>query len=220
MPSRRSVLGIIVRTSVFTASFIGLGLGRVTRVLAASGKRILNKNTDPATLIYEKPENLDTTDFPVMPVEDFGTMGDTEIDVDLGSWRLEVGGEVERPRTYTYAEILSLPAVEREVLLICPGVFVNHGRWKGVAVRELIRRSEPKAGTRQVVIYGRTRTGEQRERFGFAELEGQGLLLAYAVNGKDLPVRHGRPLRLVAGEHMGYRWTKFVTRIEVSADPD
>ena len=162
MPSRRSVLGIIVWTSVFTASFIGLGLGRVSRALAAKGKRILNKNTDPATLIYENPKNLDTTDLPVMPIEDFGTMGDTEIDVDLDSWRLEVRGEVESTRTYTYAELMRMPAVEREVLLICPGVFVNHGRWKGVAVRELIRRSKPKARTGQVVISGRTRSGEQR----------------------------------------------------------
>ena len=219
MPSRRSVLGIIVWTSVFTASFIGLGLGRVSRALAAKGKRILNKNTDPATLIYENPKNLDTTDLPVMPIEDFGTMGDTEIDVDLDSWRLEVRGEVESPRTYTYAELMRLPAVEREVLLICPGVFVNHGRWKGVAVRELIRRSKPKARTGQVVISGRTRSGEQRQRFGLAETEDDGLILAYAVNGQTLPRRHGRPLRLVAGEHMGYRWTKYVNRIEISGDP-
>ena len=219
MPSRRSVLGIIVWTSVFTASFIGLGLGRVSRALAAKGKRILNKNTDPATLIYENPKNLDTTDLPVMPIEDFGTMGDTEIDVDLDSWRLEVRGEVESPRTYTYAELMRLPAVEREVLLICPGVFVNHGRWKGVAVRELIRRSKPKARTGQVVISGRTWSGEQRQRFGLAETEDDGLILAYAVNGQTLPRRHGRPLRLVAGEHMGYRWTKYVNRIEISGDP-
>ena len=219
MPSRRSVLGIIVWTSVFTASFIGLGLGRVSRALAAKGKRILNKNTDPATLIYENPKNLDTTDLPVMPIEDFGTMGDTEIDVDLDSWRLEVRGEVESPRTYTYAELMRLPAVEREVLLICPGVFVNHGRWKGVAVRELIRRSKPKARTGQVVISGRTWSGEQRQRFGLAETEDDGLILTYAVNGQTLPRRHGRPLRLVAGEHMGYRWTKYVNRIEISGDP-
>ena len=219
MASRRSVLGIIVWTSVFTASCIGLGLGRFSRALAAKGKRILNKNTDPATLIYENPKNLDTTDLPVMPIQDFGTMGDTEIEVDLDSWRLEVGGEVESPRTYTYAELMRLPAVEREVLLICPGVFVNHGRWKGVAVRELIRRSKPKAGTGQVVISGRTRSGEQRQRFGLADTEDEGLILAYAVNGQTLPRRHGRPLRLVAGEHMGYRWTKYVNRIEISGDP-
>ena len=43
------------------------------------------------------------------------------------------------------------------------------------------------------------------------------VFLAYQVNGKPLPERHGFPLRLVADDHYGSRWVKYVERVKVLA---
>jgi sulfoxide reductase catalytic subunit YedY len=48
-----------------------------------------------------------------------------------------------------------------------------------------------------------------------AEIENDKLFLAYAVNGVPLPQKHGYPLRLVAEDHYGSRWAKYVEKIEI-----
>ena len=52
---------------------------------------------------------------------------------NLKQWRLQVVGEVQNPLELTCTQLLELPAIGRNVLLICPGIFTNHGRWKGIS---------------------------------------------------------------------------------------
>jgi len=48
-----------------------------------------------------------------------------------------IAGKVKTPLKITYSQILGLPAIERRVLLICPGFFSNHGLWMGISILEL-----------------------------------------------------------------------------------
>ena len=80
------------------------------------------------TLINKNPANLDTRNLDLTPVEAFETMGLHNHPVNLNTWRLELGGHVRRPLKLTYNEILEMPSIERNVLLICPGVFAYHDR--------------------------------------------------------------------------------------------
>jgi len=216
MTTRRSVISLLARACLCAVSWIGLGLHRIPRALAETGKRILDKDTDPATLIYEDPKNLDTSNLPVMPLDEFGTMGDIEIDIPAEDWSLRITGAVESEQRISYQELTSLPSIEREVLLVCPGVFVNHGRWKGVPLSELVRRAGPTVRDGHIIVRGRSRSGDQSQRFDLSDMDSGGLLLAYSVNGRTLPRRHGYPVRLVAENHMGYQWTKYVFEIEVA----
>ena len=52
---------------------------------------------------------------------------------NLKQWRLQVVGEVQIPLELACTQLIELPALRRNVLLICPGIFTNHGRWKGIS---------------------------------------------------------------------------------------
>ena len=57
----------------------------------------------------------------------------TDHTVNLKQLRLQVVGVVQNPLELTYKQLLEPPAIERNVLLICPKIFTNHGRCKGIS---------------------------------------------------------------------------------------
>jgi DMSO/TMAO reductase YedYZ molybdopterin-dependent catalytic subunit len=180
----------------------------------AAGKKILAKGTKRESLIQENPAALDTTNLEITPLDTFGTMGPTDKVVDLVTWRLEVSGKVKRPLRLSYAQLTALPAIEREVLLICPGVFANHGHWKGFSLQGLLHQAEVDHSASRVTIEAR---GQKIARFPLADILSDKVFLAYQVNGKDLPRKHGSPLRVVAEDYYGSDWVKYVDRILVEA---
>jgi DMSO/TMAO reductase YedYZ molybdopterin-dependent catalytic subunit len=185
----------------------------VKRVWAETKKRTLSKGTDPSSLRNLSPKNLDTHNLEVMPLKDFGTMGDTDISVDTHKWRLKIDGQIEKPTSLTYAQIVKLPSFERNVLLICPGVFSNHGRWKGVSAKALLEMVKVKSEAEQVVFEGRAQFGEQKVEFPIEDFKSEQVFLCYEVNGKPLPQKHGFPLRVIAEGYDGSTWAKYITRI-------
>ena len=82
---------------------------------------ILPKDFPRKELVNKNPADLDTHELNITPLKDFEAMGITDQDTDLDTWRLKVEGLVGQPFQLTYSQILTLPAVERNVLLICPG---------------------------------------------------------------------------------------------------
>ena len=185
-----------------------------SRAFAAPHRRLLPKGTDLQGLRNEHPAALDTRELEIMPVESFRTMGATDYAVSLDRWRLEVTGRVERPLQLTYAELLALPAVEENVLLICPGVFTIHAAWKGVTVRDVLKRAGRQPGATHVTLHGPPGPYEKVEEFKFAEIDSGRVFLAYSVNGQALPQKHGFPLRAVAADRLGSDWVKFVYKLE------
>lgn len=214
MQTRRDFLRLMSRLFVWSVTTIGLGLSRVPAAFAKIAKRIIPKGTDPQSLRTEDPEFLDTRNLQVMPLEEFGTMGDEDVPFNPDVWRLEVIGAVKTPLQLAYDEILNLSVIEREVLLICPGVFANHGRWKGISILELMRRADPLINASKVIIHGRSSIGDREEQFKIEEVKSDKVFLAYAVNGRTLPRKHGFPLRVVAEGHWGFRWAKYVHKVE------
>lgn len=184
------------------------------RASAAAQRRLLPKGTDLQSLKNEHPTALDTRQLEIMPVESFRTMGATDHAVSLDQWRLEVTGKVEHPLRLTYAELLELPAVEENVLLICPGIFTIHATWKGAFVRELLTRAGLLEGASHVTLHGPPGPYEKVEAFKRDEVESGRVFLAYGVNGQALPQKHGFPLRAVAADRFGSDWVKFVYKLE------
>ena len=114
---------------------------------------------------------------------------------------------------FSYPEILKLPSIEREVLLLCPGVFVNHGRWKGISGKALLRLVQPHDRVSRIIFYGRSRFEDRTDKYELNEFSSDAVFLAYAVNGQSLPRKHGFPLRVVAEGYHGSVWVKYVNRV-------
>ncbi|CAA9429994.1 MAG: hypothetical protein AVDCRST_MAG78-1621 [uncultured Rubrobacteraceae bacterium] len=141
-------------------------------------------------------------------------LGDPVPRIEPGSWQLRVHGEVENESALSYGEIRALGDAVQEATLDCTGGWYTAQRWSGVPVDVLLKEAGTKDGARSLLF--RSSTGYARR---FPLEEAGDLLLATHVGGEALSAGHGFPLRLVAPGYRGYSWVKWITELEVSADP-
>jgi DMSO/TMAO reductase YedYZ molybdopterin-dependent catalytic subunit len=179
-------------------------------------KIILPKGTKRETLIDKNPATLDATNLEITPLENFGTMGLSDHAENLEKWRLQVTGHVDNPLRFKYDELRTMPAIERSVLMICPGFFANQGRWKGISIRTVLDMAHAGKDATHVSVYGPEGDYQNSQRYPLQDIQSDKVFLAYEVNGKPLPQRHGFPLRAVAEDHFGYDWVKYVYKVEVN----
>jgi DMSO/TMAO reductase YedYZ molybdopterin-dependent catalytic subunit len=189
-----------------------LGLG-MRLVWAKAKKIILPTGTPMKTLIGKHPSNLDTRNLDLTPVEKFGTMGLGNHKVDLKRWQLEIDGLVQRPVKLSYSQLTEIPSIHKDVLLICPGVFAYHARWEGVSVAKLLKMAQVSADATHVSFTGPNGRYEKTEQFPIEDIRSEKVFLAYKVNDKVLPVKHGFPLRAVAEGYYGSDWVKYVFKV-------
>jgi DMSO/TMAO reductase YedYZ molybdopterin-dependent catalytic subunit len=157
------------------------------------------------------PSEVDNSTLPITAVEDLHRTGRPQ-DYDISSYRLVVEGLVETPLSLTYEDLLSRPQVSEEVLLICPGFFWDNAVWTGISLRLILR----EAGISPEASEVRFEAGDGYVRtMPLTDALGNGVFLAYEVNGEPLPKEHGYPIRVVARHQYGYMWVKWLERIEV-----
>jgi sulfoxide reductase catalytic subunit YedY len=214
MTTRREAVKLLTAGLAGAYAFFGSLNSGLRLLYAKTRKIVLPKGTEMASLIGKDPADLDTSHLEVTPMEEFDTMGLTNHTVDIENWRLGVTGKVERPVSLEYADLLKRPGVERDVLLICPGVFAYNGRWKGVSAADLLSEAGLRPDVTHVVFTGPSRFLKKSERFTLEEVVSGKIFLAYQVNGVPLPEKHGYPLRLVAEGRYGHKWVKYVDTIE------
>ncbi len=201
-----------------------LGLGTITvfsqvniylrAAYAAAKRRIVKRGTPLSQLMHANPARLDTSRLETTPIENFDVMGETFRQVDIDTWRLVVDGAVEKPLELVYGDLLKLPPIERNVLLVCPGFFAYNGYWKGFSVAALLQEAGLKSTATHIKFSGSGGFRKKSKRYRLSEVMDDKIFAAYGVNGQELPVRHGYPLRLVAEDHRGFRWVKYLNRIE------
>lgn len=137
--------------------------------------------------------------------------------VDAATWRLSVGGHVDRPFDLGYEELLDLEAVERPHTLECisneiGGDLISTAIWVGVPMTDLLARAAPKAGAFDVVM---TSVDGYTDSVPLAKALDPDTLVAYLMNGYTLPEEHGYPLRALIPGIYGMKNVKWLTRIEV-----
>jgi sulfoxide reductase catalytic subunit YedY len=202
----------------FTGAF-GLGLfaapfgSLVTRAWGQEQETIVPQGTPWTDLRNRNPKDLDTSQLDLTPLKDFGTMGLDDHQTDLEQWRLIVDGHMKESLSLAYSEVLAFPALERQVLMICPGFFANNGSWKGVSIKDLMGRGHEKPGVTHVTFRGPAGNYEKVLRVPLEDALSEKVFLAYQVNGEPLPKKHGFPLRVVAEGYYGSDWVKYVCKV-------
>jgi sulfoxide reductase catalytic subunit YedY len=217
MNTRREFFETLFKLITGTGVFLGSLALPICRAYSNAETIILPRGTERESLIDKDPKSLDTGNLEITPLKDFGTMGLTDFEVNIKEWRLGVAGKVKTPLQLTYSEILSLPSVEKNVLLICPGFFSNYGRWQGVSMKDLLSRAVMERGVTHIIIYSGPE-GAYKKEFPVADVLANRVFLAYRVNGETLPIRDGYPLRVVAEGYYGSDWIKYVSKVSVGRD--
>jgi len=136
--------------------------------------------------------------------------------VDIEKYRLEVTGLVHTPQSLTYREVLSLPIVKRAVTLYCVEGWNEHLLFEGVRLADLLALAQPKKGVRTVIFYA---VDGYSSSLTYKEASRLDVMLAAKINGKVLDAKRGFPFQVVAESKWGYKWVKWVSRIELSDKP-
>ena len=143
-------------------------------------------------------------------------------DVARDIWRLDLVGNVDVPRVYSFAELTAFPAVEQETTLQCISYGVGSGlisnaRWKGIPLPTLLAQAKPRPDTVSVLFHA---ADGFFETFPFSKAMEPTTLVAWEMNGEPLPPHHGFPMRVIVPGVYGERSPKWVTRLEFLAADD
>jgi len=132
------------------------------------------------------------------------------------NWHLDIDGEVERPLSLGWPEIMALPQTESVSDFHCvEGWSVLVQRWRGVRFRYL----QETAGARLTARFALLSCADgYTTSLPFSELQGDNVLLAHALNGEDLPQPLGGPLRLIVPQKYAYKSAMWLNRITFSAE--
>ncbi len=152
----------------------------------------------------------------------------------FASWSLPVGGMVETPLTLSLADLRALPARTQITRHDCVEGWSCIGKWTGVPLAALLERARPTRQARFVVIHcfdspdvdvqqgGADQSAPAAdiyyESIDFIDAFHPQTILAYALNGADLPVANGAPLRLRVERQLGYKMAKYIKGIELVSD--
>jgi DMSO/TMAO reductase YedYZ molybdopterin-dependent catalytic subunit len=137
--------------------------------------------------------------------------------LDLKTYRLHVYGLVSKPATYTYDAVLSGEATYTKVVrLDCVEGWSATILWEGILLSDVIDRSQPSADATTVVFHG---ADGYTTSLPLSFIRSHKILLAYKMDGVTIPPEQGFPFMVVAEDHWGYKWAKWVTGIELSTDP-
>ncbi len=142
---------------------------------------------------------------------DHPCIGKSTPKIDLKTYALTIDGEVEKPIRLSWSDFLKIPSVESLSDFHCvEGWSVQNCRWTGVGFRRIMEMVRPRRIARSATFecadgYTTSLTLE--------ELSADGVLLAYKLNGEQLDVGYGYPLRLIVPGKYAYKSAMWITRI-------
>lgn len=136
--------------------------------------------------------------------------GTATVDVPKELGVIQITGLVERPYNITYEELRKLPSREVESPLYCvsqPNQVRKNGTWKGVPLKAILELARPRGEAYKVALYASD--GFTTDFYLDAVMADEDIIIAYEFNGEPITPR------IVAPGRWGYKWIKYLTRIEL-----
>jgi hypothetical protein len=132
-------------------------------------------------------------------------------------WRLSVEGKVARPGSYSLADLKRFPSRTQITKHVCEEGWSAIGEWTGVPLSRVLDAAGLLPTARFVIFYS---YDEWADCIDMLDALHPQTLLAYGMNGRDLTVPHGAPVRLRVETQLGYKSMKYLQRIVVSDEFD
>src|SRR5215475_9756176 len=199
----------------------------------------------PMIGLTSRPPQLETpfsifNDGPITPNNAFFVryhLADVPLDIDPDKFTLQVKGKVDKPLNLSLKEIRKLKAVDLVAVNQCSGNSrgffeprvaggqlgngaMGNARWHGVPLKTVLDMAGVQAGAKQVSFGGldgpvMDTTPDFAKALDIDHARDGEVMLAYGMNGEDLPVLNGFPLRLVVPGYYGTYWVKHLNEITV-----
>jgi DMSO/TMAO reductase YedYZ molybdopterin-dependent catalytic subunit len=135
----------------------------------------------------------------------------------FADWRLRIEGRVARPRSFSLAELRALPSKTQITKHTCEEGWSAIAEWTGVPLRAVLEAAGILPSARFVNFFAYDDSGEGIDMLDALHPQ---TILAYGMNGRELPLAHGAPLRLRVETQLGYKSLKFLERIVVKDEFD
>jgi DMSO/TMAO reductase YedYZ molybdopterin-dependent catalytic subunit len=143
----------------------------------------------------------------------------------FADWQLEVGGLVERPASYSLADLRAMPARSQITRHDCVEGWSCIGKWTGVQLASVLAAAGLQPKARYILFtcadeLEKTLDGSGRyyETIDLEDAFHPQTILAYDMNDEALPIAHGAPLRARVERQLGYKMAKYVMRIDAIED--
>jgi DMSO/TMAO reductase YedYZ molybdopterin-dependent catalytic subunit len=134
--------------------------------------------------------------------------------INITTYRLTITGLVNKTLEYTYNEVINGHTNYQKVITLhCVEGWTAKILWQGILLRDLIQEAEPKPNA-TVVIF--TASDGYTTSLPLNYFYNNDILLAYKMNGLVIPPEKGFPFQLAAESKYGYKWIKWLTKIELS----
>jgi DMSO/TMAO reductase YedYZ molybdopterin-dependent catalytic subunit len=191
---------------------------RIGEALSKNGQRLL-LSAQPLAREF-KPSDISA---------DFRGNGSTSPDSEdylrhveegFANWRLRIDGLVHQAVSYSIAELKAMNARSQITRHDCVEGWSAIGQWQGVPLKALLVNAGLLPGARFCIfhcadnLYGQGLYYESIDLFDAFHPQ---TILAYGLNGSDLPVKNGAPLRLRVERQLGYKQAKYIMRIEIAS---
>jgi DMSO/TMAO reductase YedYZ molybdopterin-dependent catalytic subunit len=132
----------------------------------------------------------------------------------FADWRLSVDGMIARPATFSLDQLKSYPSRRQITQLACEEGWSYIAEWIGVPLSHVLELVGIQPQAKYVVYF--SIEPDWWESIDMADALHPQTYLAYGLNGADLPVGNGGPLRLRLPRQLGYKSVKFITRLTVT----
>jgi DMSO/TMAO reductase YedYZ molybdopterin-dependent catalytic subunit len=137
--------------------------------------------------------------------------------INKDTYVLTVDGRVNNPLSLTYADLQALPQESRLVTLNCVEGWSFTAKWIGPTLASIFELAGVQPDAKTVIFY----TADDSAGFTSLDLQyilGNRTIIALKLNDVTLPADRGFPFQVVAEGKFGYKWAKWVQRIELSSE--
>jgi len=138
-------------------------------------------------------------------------------EVDITTYSLKIDGLVENKMSYTYDRILEMDSLEVVYTIYCVEGWDATFLWKGVLMKDVLSESNVMDDAKTVIFHA---IDGYTTSLPLDEVMDNDLMIAYNVNGLPIPSSLGYPFIFVAYDKWGYKWARWINRIELSSDTD
>jgi len=175
---------------------------------------------NPQSEAVKELEAVEITEYQGEKLDSIGDFRENSIKgpqyIDVTSYRLEIAGLVETPQSYTYDEVIEqYQHYQKAVTLDCVEGWSVKILWEGVLVKDLISAARPGPDAKVIIFHA---YDGYTTSLPLDYVMNDDIIMAYKMNDVIIPPERGFPFQLVAESKWGYKWIKWITKIELSDD--
>jgi DMSO/TMAO reductase YedYZ molybdopterin-dependent catalytic subunit len=175
--------------------------------LIIAGNPRFPQNLYPAEIRNYQGENLSS----IADVRENAIRGTQNL--NESSYRLAITGLVDSPQQLAYADVISRQIYQKVVTIYCVEGWQATILWEGVLVKDLLQQAGANMSAPTVIFYA---SDDYSTSLPLDYIIKKDIILAYKMNNLTIPAERGFPFELVAESQFGYKWIKWLTKIEVS----